>query len=333
MARNDDHTLVTAAHPASTFTPPAKEWGVAGWTFQNKQAAGRFTDTLPQSSATWFPLKAATTVMGVMGVRLAEGAGMDFGKRQSIEAFALQLALVLEKDHFIKAVNQVELLTHSERLQRTLLDSVSHELKTPLAVIQVSLEALSDLKNPYLEEIQTANKRLQRVVNNLLQMTRIESAAVQPLREWCLLGDVLQQACAAVEDSLHGHPLTFHLPADLPALNLDSMLYSQAVANILHNASVYTPPGTPIEITAVLSAGDTLDLHIADAGPGLPDGTAKKIFEKFYRTPGSPAGGTGLGLSIAQALIRSLKGEITAWNRPQGGAEFKISVPVNTLPA
>lgn len=136
-----------------------------------------------------------------------------------------------------------------------------------------------------------------------------------------------------MEDSLHGHPLTFHLPADLPALNLDSMLYSQAVANILHNASVYTPPGTPIEITAVLSAGDTLDLHIADAGPGLPDGTAKKIFEKFYRTPGSPAGGTGLGLSIAQALIRSLKGEITAWNRPQGGAEFKISVPVNTLPA
>ena len=331
--RKDDHTLAASAHPASTFNPPPKEWGVASWTYQHKKAAGRYTDTLPQSYATWFPLQTSTAIMGVIGIKLAEGSGMDFGKRQAIEAFALQLALVLEKDHFIKAVTQVELLTQSERLQRTLLDSVSHELKTPLAVIQASLDGLAELKNPYLSEIHTANQRLQRVVHNLLQMTRIESSVMQPLREWCLLSDVLQQACGAVGESLAGHPLSIHVPDDLPAMNLDARLYTQAVANILHNATVYSPPGTPIEITAILTGGDTLKLSIADSGPGLPEASETKIFEKFYRTPGSPPGGTGLGLSIAQALIRALQGEITACNRPQGGAEFIISVPVKTLPA
>ncbi|MDB6072231.1 MAG: Osmosensitive channel signal transduction histidine kinase, partial [Verrucomicrobiales bacterium] len=250
----------------------------------------------------------------------------------AIEAFALQLALVLEKDHFIKAVNQVELLTQSEKLQRTLLDSVSHELKTPLAVIQASLEGLAGLKNPYVAEIQTANQRLQLVVHNLLQMTRIESSAVQPMREWCLLADVLQQTLNAVQDATRGRSILLNIPTDLPAMNLDAMLYSQAVANILHNACAYTPPGTHIEISAGLTGGDVLNLTIADSGPGLPEGSATRIFEKFYRLPGSPAGGTGLGLSIARALIRALKGDITASNRPGGGAEFLISLPVQTLP-
>ena len=121
----------------------SKELGVVAWVYANKQPAGRFTDTLPESAATWFPLQTATSLMGVMGVRLDEEQTMDFTMRQTIEAFALQLALVLEKEHFIQAVQRAELLDQSERLRRTLLDSVSHELKTPLAVIQASLEGMS----------------------------------------------------------------------------------------------------------------------------------------------------------------------------------------------
>lgn len=332
VIRNEDHSLAGAAHPASTFQPPAKEWGVAGWSYQNRKIAGRFTDTLPQSHATWFPLQTSTAIMGVLGIRLPQGAGLDFTRRQAIEAFALQLALVLEKDHFLKANTQVELLTQSERLQRTLLDSVSHELKTPLAVIQACLDGLADLKNPYVHELQTASQRLQRVVHNLLQMTRIESAAVQPIREWCLPGEVLQQAIQSVEEAMKNHPVVLNLPPGLPAVSLDPTLYAQAVANILHNAAVYTPPGTPVHLSAFLTAGGILKLTISDSGPGLPAESLSRIFDKFYRAPGSPAGGTGLGLPIAQALIRALGGRITADNQYPHGAVFQIAVPVKTLP-
>jgi two-component system sensor histidine kinase KdpD len=331
VVRNMDRSLPHAVHEASTLQPSAKEWGVINWSYQNKQPAGRFTDTLPESEATWFPLQTATSLMGVFGVRLSEKALMDFTTRQSIEAFALQLALVLEKEHFIFAVRHAELMEQSERLQRTLLDSVSHELKTPLAVIHAALEGLSGVRNPYIDEIHTASARLQRVVNHLLQMTRIESAAVQPVREWCLLGDLIEQVRQSVGEVLDNHPLAMDIPADLPAVKLDPNLFSQALANILHNAAVYTPAGSPLEIHAALRHGGTLAVRIADRGPGLPQDGEEQVFQKFYRGPGSPTGGTGLGLSISRALLRSLDGDVKASNRPEGGAEFVITLPVETL--
>lgn len=239
--------------------------------------------------------------------------------------------MVLEKEHFIFAVRHAELMEQSERLQRTLLDSVSHELKTPLAVIHAALEGLSDVKNPYVEEIHTASARLQRVVNHLLQMTRIESAAVQPVREWCLLGDLIEQARHSVGEVLDKHPLAMDIPADLPAVKLDPNLFAQALANILHNAAVYTPDGSPVEIHAALQHGGILAVRIADRGPGLPQNGEEQVFQKFYRGPGSPTGGTGLGLSISRALLRSLDGDVKASNRPDGGAEFVITLPVETL--
>lgn len=332
IVRNDDRSLPNGAHRASTFAPSPKEWGVINWSYQNKQPGGRFTDTLPHSDATWFPLQTATAVMGVLGVRFRNANMLSFGVRQSVEAFALQLALVLEKEHFVRAINQAELLAQSEQLQRTLLDSVSHELKTPLAVIQASLEGLSGIQNPYLDEIQTASQRLQRVVNHLLQMTRLESAVVRPVSEWCVAGDLIQQAMELTGDGLKKHPCRIEIPADLPAVKTDPDLCTQAVANILHNAAVYTPDDAPIELSCSLRDKRLLAIRIADSGPGLREGEEKKIFQKFYRSPGSPTGGTGLGLSIARALIRALGGDIKAKNRAQGGAEFTVTVPVEVMP-
>ncbi len=327
IVRNLDRSLPDVAHPASTLIPTPKEWGVINWAYQNKQSAGRFTDTLPESAATWFPLQTATATMGVLGVQLGDFAVLDFGARQSIEAFALQLALVLEKEHFARAINQAEVLSQSERLQRTLLDSVSHELKTPLAVIQASLEGLAEVQNPYLTEIATASQRLQRVVNHLLQMTRIESTIVQPTQEWCFPADIIRQAIEDVGSSLSKH--TCHIQAlDLPAVKLDPNLCTQALTNILHNAAVHTPPGTTVTVSATLPNDQTLHLTVTDNGPGLPEGEEQKVFTKFYRAPGSEPGGTGLGLSIARALIRAMGGDIKAQNRREGGAEFLISLPV-----
>lgn len=331
IVRNDDRTLPRNTHPSSTFAPTEKDWGVINWTYQNKQPAGRFTDTLPQSDATWFPLQTSTAVMGVFGVRPRFLEVLSFDVRQSIEAFALQLALVLEKEHFVRAINQAELLAQSEQLQRTLLDSVSHELKTPLAVIQASLEGLSGLENPYLDELHTASQRLQRVVNNLLQMTRIESSALRPSHEWCLMGDLIQHAMEMAGDGWKSRPCRIDIPPDLPAVRTDPNLLCQALANVLHNATVYTPDGSPIDLCCGLKMPAELTIRVSDRGPGFPEGDETKIFRKFYRTPGSPTGGTGLGLSIARALLRAIGGNITARNRSGGGAEFAITLPVETM--
>lgn len=331
LVRHDDRTLPQEVHRASTFTPSPKEWGVVYWTYQNKQSAGRFTDTLPESDATWFPLQTATAVMGVFGVRFRKADVLSFNTRQSVEGFVLQLALVLEKEHFVRAINQAELLAQSERLQRTLLDSVSHELKTPLAIIQAALEGLTEVKNPYLDEIHTASQRLQRVVNHLLQMTRIEANVLRPASEWCVVSEVIQQAIQLAGERLTQHPLHIDIPDNLPAVKTDPDLLIQALSNILHNAAIYTADDVAVNVACSVTGDHQLIISIVDHGSGFRDGDEKMIFQKFYRAAGSPTGGTGLGLSIARALVRALGGDISAKNNIAGGAEFTVTLPVEIL--
>ncbi len=327
VVRKLDHSLPSEVHPASTFIPTAQEFGVAAWAYVNKQIAGRFTDTLPQSELTWFPLQTATSVMGALGIRLNRDAlGLDFTRRQAVEAFALQLALVLEKEHFIQAVTHAELLEKSERLRRTLLDSVSHELKTPLAVIRAAIDGMGQTsENPYLVEIDTASKRLQRLVEGLLQMTRLESQIVEPQLEWCDVHELIEEALSAARDALKHHPVEIDIATDLPLVKTDQALLMQALANILHNGGVYTPEGAAIQVRARHS-DKRLHLIVSDQGPGLPSGEESKVFGKFYRAPGSPAGGSGLGLSIARGFLRELGGDISARNKTGGGAEFEITL-------
>ena len=326
VVREQDRSLPKAAHKASSFQPSPKEWGVVAWSYENKQCAGRYTDTLPESAATWFPLQTATATMGVLGVQFEDTSRLDFVTRQMIEAFALQIALVLEKEHFIQAVSHAEMLSQSEKLHRTLLDSVSHELKTPIAIITAALEGMHDQqKSPYLDEITTATQRLQRVVDSLLQMTQLESDVLKPSLDWCDVRDVISAAQHAVGAPLDTHPVKLRLSDDFPLLKLDHTLLTQAVANILHNAAIYTPTGTTIDISATLR-DQQLRLIIRDHGPGLPAGVERRVFEKFFRVQGSPAGGTGLGLAIARGFVQAQGGEITARNHPDGGAEFVIEI-------
>lgn len=325
VVREDDHSLPRSIHKASTFEPSVKEWGVIVWSYINKQCAGRFTDTLPESAATWFPLQTATAIMGVLGVQLPSGGRLDFNTRQTIEALTLQLALVLEKEHFIQAVSHAEVVEQSEKLQRTLLDSVSHELKTPLAVIRASLEGMADIKSPYVAEITTASQRLQRVVEGLLHMTRLESEVLQPQIDWCDLHDVVAAARQAVGETLAAHPVRLFIPEDFPLIQADHHLLVQALANILHNSAIYTPAESAIDIHATLE-NEILRLTMHDHGAGLPAGEENRVFDKFYRAKGSPTGGTGLGLAITRGFVQALGGHVTARNHPKGGAEFVIEV-------
>jgi len=279
-------------------------------------------------------LQTATSLIGVLGVQLHHDQRIDFSTRQMIEAFALQLALVLEKEHFIQAVSRADMLAHSENLHRTLLDSISHELKTPIAVINAAVEGMDGVASPYLAEITTASQRLQRVVDNLLHMTQLESDVLQPRFDWCDLRDVIAAARQAVGKPLESHPLTLHLPDDLPLVKLDHTLLTQALANILHNAAVYTPEGSGIEVSVKWSADHSLIITLRDHGPGLPHGKEEEIFRLFQRgVLESSVPGAGLGLAIAHNITEAHQGKLLAKNREGGGSCFHMQLPAGIPPA
>ena len=229
---------------------------------------------------------------------------------------------------------QVQLAKNSERLRKTLLDCVSHELKTPLAAIDAASQELlrSMPQNELAREIQDGSHRLNRVVNNLLDMNRLESGVVRPNCEWCDVRELLQSAIEIERDSIDGREIRLDVPQDIPLALVDHTLIEQAVAKLLANAGSHTPSRLPIEIDAEYR-NEQLMISVSDRGPGLPNEAIDRAFEKFYRGDDRKTGGLGLGLSIARGFIEAHGGELTAENRDGGGARFVISLPVRVTDA
>lgn len=231
---------------------------------------------------------------------------------------------------------QVQLAKDSERLRKTLLDCVSHELKTPLAAIGAASQELLRLgpdgpSNGMLRElageIHGGSQRLNRVVNNLLDMNRVESGVVRPSREWCDVRELLQSAIEVERESTNGRDVRLKISEPMPLALVDYTLLEQAVAKLLANAASHTPSKLPIEIDADYR-DNRLRIAVSDRGPGLPAETAERLFEKFYRGDPHTTGGLGLGLSIARGFVEAHGGTLTAENRDGGGARFTIRLPV-----
>jgi two-component system, OmpR family, sensor histidine kinase KdpD len=231
---------------------------------------------------------------------------------------------------------QVQLAQESERLRKTLLDCVSHELKTPLAAIGAASQELSrlapNIQDPQMlkdlaSEIRDGSRRLNRVVDNLLDMNRLESGVIRPKREWCDVRELLQSAVDIERESINGRDIRLDVPEEIPLALVDHTLIEQAVAKLLANAGSHTPARLPIEIDAEY-ANDHLLISVSDRGPGIPIEAAERLFEKFYRGDNRKTGGLGLGLSIARGLIEAHGGRLTAENRDGGGARFTIRLPV-----
>ena len=232
-----------------------------------------------------------------------------------------------EREQLLAEKHRADLLAESERLHRTLLDSISHELKTPIAIIRTALDGLEQ-GSPYTAEIETATRRLQRIVENFLEMTRVESEALTPQRDWCEIEDVLHAATGPLQRELAGRALRISGAENLPLLMLDSRLLAQALGNVIHNATLYSPPGSEIAIRVSILEKSILEICVRDHGPGLTPEMETYIFDKFFRAPDAPAGGTGLGLAITRGLMKAMKGDIEAQTHPQGGAEFRLHLPV-----
>jgi two-component system sensor histidine kinase KdpD len=217
-----------------------------------------------------------------------------------------------------------------------LLDCVSHELKTPLAAIgaasQELLRLAPNIQDPQIlkelaSEIRDGTRRLNRVVDNLLDMNRLESGVIRPKREWCDVRELLQSAVDVERESINGRDIRLDVPEEIPLALVDHTLIEQAVAKLLANAGSHTPRSVPIEIDAEYT-NDHLLISVSDRGPGIPIEAIERLFEKFYHGDDRKTGGLGLGLSIARGLVEAHDGKLTAENRDGGGARFTITLPV-----
>lgn len=336
LLRQSDHTLASVSHPASSLALSENDKSVASWAFSHRMLAGKFTDTLPESEALHLPLQGRTAVMGVLSVQPAGEKVLDLPEKDLLEAFAVLIGLVLEKNHIIEAFKRAEIIEGSEHLRRAFLQSVSHELKTPLAAVQAGIDALArqsdgdQKRQTTLQEVQFAIRRLHRVINNLLNMTRIESGVVQPKLDWCDVGDTIQAAVELAGENVGEHEIIVDADQSLPMVKLDQPLLEQCICNLLLNSAVNSLPKTKILVNAQLRDGHLI-LAILDEGKGIQKEDLPHIFDMFYRGKDASPGGTGLGLAIVHGFVRAHGGSVRAVTREMGGAEFVITLPVETL--
>jgi two-component system sensor histidine kinase KdpD len=331
--------LLGQPHPCSTFKLDDKEFGVASWVFAHGRPAGRFTDSLPLAAAHYLPLLTTGRTVGVIGIHLRNDQPPTIDQEVMLETFANQIALVIERELLDEAAAQAAMLSESERLYTTLLNSISHELRTPIATIHgaasillaAQLAANNGAHTALIHDIESAADRLNRLVENLLDMARLDAGRLHLKREWCDVSDVIGVAVKQIEKALADHPLTIDYAPNLPLVQMDFTLMEQVLVNLLDNATRYPPAGAPIQITARLE-GKSLRISVADRGPGIPSQDLERIFDKFYRVPGTATGGTGLGLSICRGLVEAHGGTLTAENVASGGARFVIRLPAGTTP-
>jgi two-component system sensor histidine kinase KdpD len=259
-----------------------------------------------------------------------------FYDKEMIAVYFLVALIVSQLTAVLRTQREVELtarlLKESERLGRTLLNSVSHELRTPLSTISGATHTLRSsgpltrVQEKVTDEIETASARLNRVVQSLLSAARIQSGQLQPKRDWCDVKDVVGVAIRDAGPVLALHPIENRVGQGLPLIKADFVLLEQALSNILLNAGLHTPPGSPVTITAQY-ADNKLRLEIADRGPGLAPEQLERVFEPFHRAPNARPGGTGLGLHIVKGFLEAQGGHVRAANREGGGAVFTIVLP------
>jgi two-component system sensor histidine kinase KdpD len=320
------------------YLPDENDLAVAAWSFEHDQPAGRGTDTLPAASLRCHPLKTANGLVGVLGVRPKESGGfLTPEQRQILAAFANQAALAVERARLVEQAQRADLLQATEKLQTALLNSISHDLRTPLVSITGALTSLDEQSDSLDDEnreslILTAREeadRLNRLVGNLLSMTRIESGAIKLHREPGDIQDVIGTALEQLGKRAANHEIKVNVPDDFPLVPMDFTLIVQVVVNLLENAVKYSSSGSLIEVSASPVDGKAR-LEVADRGVGIPPEDLTRVFDKFYRVqrPESVSG-TGLGLSISKGIIEAHHGTIYARARAGGGTVVSVELPLD----
>jgi two-component system sensor histidine kinase KdpD len=332
LALADETRRTLIPHFASSYSLNEKECTTVDWVFRSQHTAGQFTSNLPDSTSYHLPLVRDNETIGVLGVKVPPDRALTPAQQNLLEAFARQLALSVEREHLRAASEREKLLAESEKLHRSLFDSVSHELRTPLAVINASADSLAGadptLSGQLINELRTAVRRLNRLVGNLLNQSRLESGTLKPRLDWCDAGDIVNAAVESTCDALAGHPLAIAVPEDMPPVRADFALTEHVLANLLLNAAIHTPLATPVFLTAGIEpGGQRMFFNVADRGPGFSPAVRGRLFKKFIQDDAASAAGLGLGLSIVRGFTVAQGGEVVAGENPGGGAMITVYLP------
>lgn len=335
LPRNGSGLTVRAA--TTGFILDQDEQAVATWAYEKNHVAGRGTDTLPAAAVHYQPLSVARRVVGVLGVKPDETNRLNLTQRELLDAYASLAALAIERAQLAEQARQAEIASATEKLQTALLNSISHDLRTPLVSITGALTSLDEQADSLSDEyrrslVGTAREeaeRLNRLVGNLLSMTRIESGAIKLHREPGDIQDVIGTALEQLGRRVGDHEIKVNVLEDFPLVPIDFTLIVQVVVNILENAVKYSPKGSLIEVSASLLE-DKARLEIADQGVGIPPEDLTRVFDKFYRVqrPESVSG-TGLGLSISKGIIEAHHGTIYARARAGDGTVVSVELPLD----
>lgn len=333
-----DGLAVRAGYPPEDMLDDA-DVAAAKWAFDNDRSAGRGADTLPGAKRLFLPMRTGRGTIGVIGLD-ADGTGpiLTPEGRRLLDALADQGALAIERVHLVEDLDRAERAAETDRLRQALLTSMSHDLRTPLASVLGAATTLRDLdealvpeaKRDLLATIIAESERLNRFIANLLDMTRLEAGAVAPNLAPHDIGETVGTALRRTEAMLAGHRVAIDVPADLPPLRLDPVLFEQVLVNLLDNAAKYAPEGSTVTIRG-WREGSLVRLQVLDEGEGLPEAEIERVFDKFYRVRKGDRvrAGTGLGLSIARGFVEAMGGALVAANRPdRPGAAFTLTLPV-----
>ena len=334
----NDTIAVRAGYPPDDTLDDA-DIAAARWAWEHNRPAGRSADTLPGAKRLYMPLRTGRMAIGVLGLDAdREGPLLTPEQQRLLDALADQAAVAVERIQLVADVDRAKLAAEADRLRSALLTSISHDLKTPLAAIMGAAGALRDYPDAIpkadridlLATVIDESERLHRFIANLLDMTKIESGATQPNYSLQYLGDVVGTALRRVAKIAAGHTIETRLPADLPMLRLDHVLFEQVLFNLIDNAAKYAPLGSAIGLRAWID-GDRVVLQILDEGPGIPTPDLERVFDSFYRVSKTDhvRAGTGLGLSICRGFVEAMGGTIVAANRAdRPGAVFTIKMPI-----
>ncbi len=331
IIKNEINQIDNMVRHATKIQFTENDMSVVNWVYKNSAKAGKYSDTLPSGNYTYYPMIGINENMGVIAVE--HQRRFTQGEEQFWEACISQISGKYEREYLRNAARKSYILSESDKLYKTLFNTISHELRIPVATILgasdtlLSQEFTEETRKKLYSEISIASVRLNRLIENLLNMSRLESGRITPHPDWSDVHDLVNKVTESLSQELQPFKLSVVIPAEMPLVNIDFGLIEQVLHNLVLNSTQYSPAGSTIRIKFFYDNG-TLSIQIMDRGVGFPESELSSVFNKFYRGKDAKAGGTGLGLSIVKGFIEAHKGTVTAENRQNGGSVFTIKLPV-----
>ncbi|MFZ5939820.1 MAG: sensor histidine kinase [Bacteroidota bacterium] len=330
ILQDGENTLNKSGRIHKEIQLSQREIDIADMVFKSSEKAGRFTDADSGEKYTFYPMPGTRISPGVIVVLQQDKFQGD--RKALWDTFLTQISNALEREFLGELAQKARILDESDKLYRTLFNSISHELRIPVSTIMGSADALLSTEHPgnvqstLYREIFMASVRLNRLIENLLNMSRLESGRISPRLDWYDINDLINKVTDDLKEELKAFNLQVFIPEDMPLVRIDFGLMERVLYNLLINCSEQAPAQSDIGLDILHRQGELI-IQVMDRGPGFSAGSIKNVFRKFFRTEGSKAGGLGLGLSIVKGFVEAHKGSVKVENRVGGGAIFTVTIP------